>query len=75
MRTNFIFDDHHRRLLGNLFGEMDESSLKQIFESANKIELEQGNIYSIKETKKVTFILCFQVGLEQLIKIKTIPWF
>jgi NTE family protein len=42
MRTNFIFDDHHRRLLGNLFGEMDESSLKQIFESANKIELEQG---------------------------------
>jgi len=51
MRTNFIFDDNHRRLLGNLFGEMEEISLKQIFESGRKIELEAGE-YLFKQGDK-----------------------
>lgn len=36
------FDDHYRELLSNLFGEMEESSLKQIFEAGKKIELDAG---------------------------------
>lgn len=36
------FDDHYRELLSNLFGEMEESSLKQIFDAGKKIELEAG---------------------------------
>lgn len=51
MRTNFIFDDHYRRLLGNLFGEMEEDSLKQIFESGKKIELDSGE-YLFKQGDK-----------------------
>ncbi|WP_373495934.1 patatin-like phospholipase family protein [Aquiflexum sp.] len=36
------FDDHYRDLLSNLFGEMEESSLRQIFEAGKKIKLEAG---------------------------------
>jgi predicted acylesterase/phospholipase RssA len=36
------FDDHYQELLSNLFGEMDESSLRQIFEGGKKIELDAG---------------------------------
>ncbi|MFD2200495.1 cyclic nucleotide-binding and patatin-like phospholipase domain-containing protein [Shivajiella indica] len=51
MYTNFIFDDHYRRLLVNLFGEMEENSLKQIFESGKKIELDSGE-YLFKQGDK-----------------------
>lgn len=40
MKNNF--DDHYRELLSNLFGEMEESSLRQIFEGGIKIELDAG---------------------------------
>ncbi len=36
------FDDHYRELLSNLFGEMEESSLRQIFEGGIKTELDAG---------------------------------
>lgn len=36
------FDDHYRELLSNLFGEMEESSLRQIFEGGKKTELDAG---------------------------------
>jgi predicted acylesterase/phospholipase RssA len=36
------FDDHSRELLSNLFGEMEESSLRQIFEGGKKTELDTG---------------------------------
>jgi NTE family protein len=36
------FDDHYRELLSNLFGEMEESSLRQIFEGGKKTELDTG---------------------------------
>jgi NTE family protein len=52
MRTNFIFDDHYRRLLSNLFGEIEENSLKQIFESGKKIELDSGEYLFRQGDKK-----------------------
>jgi len=36
------FNDHYRELLSNLFGEMEESSLRQIFEGGKKTELDAG---------------------------------
>ena len=36
------FDDHYRDLLSNLFGEIEESSLRQIFEGGKKTELDAG---------------------------------
>jgi NTE family protein len=36
------FDDHDRELLSNLFGEMEEDSIDQIFEEGHKTNLEPG---------------------------------
>jgi NTE family protein len=37
------FDDHDRELLSNLFGEMEENSINQIFEEGHKTNLEAGD--------------------------------
>jgi NTE family protein len=43
MEPTYNFDDHFKKLLKNLFGDMDEALLKQIFESGKKTELNSGD--------------------------------